>query len=168
MNKHVLSLTVVAMGALLTGCETPEGEPDRTGTGALVGGGIGAASGAIIGGSRHAGEGALIGGAIGALSGALVGHSMDEDARARLRAQSPQTVTRIDQGQPLGVADIRSMSKAGISDDIIISQIRNTHTVYHMSAAEIIELHDAGVSQKVIDYMITTATQGGASAPQAE
>jgi outer membrane lipoprotein SlyB len=168
MKKHVFSLAVAAVALVLAGCETPEGNVDHTGTGAVAGALIGAASGAIIGGNHHAAEGALIGGALGAGTGALIGNSMDREERARLRAQSPQTVARIDQGQPLGVADIRAMSKAGISDEIIISQIRNTHTVYRLSAAEIIELHDAGVSQKVIDYMINTASTGGVSTAQAE
>lgn len=58
--------------------------------------------------------------------------------------------------QPLGLADIKMLTKNGVSDDIILSQIRNSHSVYHLSAAEIIDLKNAGVSQKVIDFMINT------------
>lgn len=157
MKTKIFSLCsiVVAAATLLTGCVTPYGEPDRTATGALVGGGSGAALGAILGG-RHSGEGALIGGAIGAITGGLIGHSMDQDAAARLRTQAPVTYQRIDQGQPLGVADVKAMAQARISDEVIISQIRNTHTVYRLSAADIIDLNNSGVSQKVIDYMINT------------
>jgi hypothetical protein len=60
------------------------------------------------------------------------------------------------QGQPPGVPDIKMLAKNGVSDEVILSQIRNSHTVYHLSAAEIIDLKDAGVSQKVIDFMINT------------
>ena len=62
----------------------------------------------------------------------------------------------IAQDQPLGLADIKMLAKNGVNDDIILSQIRNSHTVYHLTSAEIIELKDAGVSQRVIDFMINT------------
>ncbi len=162
MKTHILTLTLGTAALLLTGCETPYGTPDRTGTGALAGTGIGAASGAIIGGaSGHAGEGALIGGALGAITGGLIGHSMDMQEQARLRAQAPQTYARVEQGQPLSVADVKALAQARLSDDVIISQIRNSHTVYHLSAADIIDLKNAGVSEKVIDYMINTLTSTG-------
>ena len=154
MKYHSVSLAAVAVGlALVVGCETPSGRPDNTATGALVG----AASGAVIGG-RNAGAGALIGGAIGALSGAIVGNAIDQQQRERVREYSPQTLIRIDQGQPLGTADIKALAKAGVSDEVIISQIRNSHTIYHLSTAEIIDLKDAGVSERVIDIMINTAS----------
>lgn len=171
MKKHELVLAVLAAAVLLAGCESPyDGSPDRTGTGALAGGAIGAASGALIGSaSGHAGQGALIGSAVGLITGGLIGHSMDQEQQARLRSQSPQTYQRVEQGQPLGLADVKAMAKAGISDEVIISQIRTTHTVYHLSAADIIELNGAGVSQKVIDFMINTATSANTGArPTAE
>jgi uncharacterized protein YcfJ len=169
MKHYSLSLAVVAAGLVLTGCETPEGTPDRTGTGALAGGALGATTGAIIGNqSGRAGEGALIGGAIGAITGGLIGHSMDQEEQARLRAQAPQTYTRVEQGQPLGLADVKAMAKAGVSDDVIISQIRTSRTIYRLSAADIIDLHNCGVSQKVIDYMINTPNTAGTTAVQVE
>ena len=154
MRRHV-SIGMVVITLVLAGCETPEGRQDRTATGALTGAAIGAGSGAIIGG-RHAGEGALIGGAIGALTGGVIGHGMDDVARERIERESPQTLRRIDQGQPLGLADIKALSKAGVSDEVIISQIRNSRVVYRLSTAEIIDLNDSGVSQRVIDFMINT------------
>jgi outer membrane lipoprotein SlyB len=149
----------VSLGVLLVtmGCETPSGRTDYTGGGALAGGAIGAGTGAIIGSAtRHAGEGALIGGAVGALSGALIGHGIEQSQRERLERESPQTVARIEQGAPLGLADIKALARAGVSDEVIISQIRNSRMVYRLSTAEIIDLKDAGVSNRVIDFMINT------------
>jgi outer membrane lipoprotein SlyB len=149
---------MVAALATLVGCETPYGEPDRTATGALAGGALGATTGAIIGhgSGRHGVEGALIGGAVGALAGGMIGHSMDREHRAALARQSPETLQRMDAGQPLGLADIKALSRAGISDEVIISQIRNSRTAYRLTTAEIIDLKNAGVSQRVIDFMINT------------
>ena len=148
----------------LTGCETPYGTPDRTGTGALAGGAIGAFSGAVLGG-RHAGEGALIGGAIGAITGGLIGHSMDQEEQERLRAEAPETYTRVEQSEPLAVADVKAMVNARVGDDVIISKIQSTRSVYHLSSADIIDLHNAGVSDKVINYMITTSNTANAAPP---
>jgi hypothetical protein len=154
-------LAVVAVAGLsIAGCYYPQGQPDNTASGALAGG----ATGAIIGSmGRHPGPGALVGGVVGALIGGIVGHGMDQAQEARLRAQAPQTMQRIEQGQPLAVADVESLAKAGIGDDLIISQIRNSRTVYHLTTADIIALKDAGVSNKIIDYMINTPTQIGSA-----
>jgi outer membrane lipoprotein SlyB len=162
MKLHVLTLALAASAVVLTGCVSPNGTPDYTGTGALEGGAIGAVSGAAIGG-RHAGEGALIGAAAGLIAGGLIGHSMDQEQQERLRQQAPQTYVRVDQGQPLSVADVKALAKSGINDDVIVSQIRNSHTVYHLSAADIIDLRDAGVSNQVIDFMINTPSSIGAT-----
>ncbi|MGH7954064.1 MAG: YXWGXW repeat-containing protein, partial [Limisphaerales bacterium] len=131
-----------------------------TGSGALAGGAIGAASGAMLGG-RNAGAGALIGGAIGAITGGLIGNSMDREQEERLREQAPQTYVRVEQHQPLATADVKALAQAKISDDVIIAQIRASHTVYHLSAADIIDLRNSGVSENVINFMINTPTTIG-------
>ena len=160
---------LTASALVLAGCETPYGTPDRTGTGALAGGGIGALSGAAIGSaSGHAGAGALIGGAIGAVTGGLIGHSMDMEEQERLRAQAPQTYVRVEQGQPLSLPDVKALAQARVSDDVIISQIRNSRTVYHLSAADIIDLQNAGLSQQVINFMINTPSLYGPGGAPAE
>jgi WXXGXW repeat (2 copies) len=63
------------------------------------------------------------------------------------RAQSP----------PPSVADIKMLAKGGISEEVILSQIRNSHAIYRLSTADILDLKDSGVSEKVIDFMINTA-----------
>jgi len=168
MKPYVLILALAASAVVLTGCVSPNGEPDNTASGAL----IGAGTGALIGGANgRGGDGALIGAAVGAIAGGLIGHSMDQEQQERLRQQAPQTYVRVDQGQPLSVADVKALARSGINDDVIISQIRNSRTIYHLSAADIIDLRDAGVSNRVIDFMINTpgsiGATSGAYAPQA-
>ncbi len=158
MKKHLLISGLAGLAVCLTGCVNPDGTQNNTGSGALLGGAIGALSGAAIGGSHHGGQDALIGAAVGAVAGGLIGNSMDQEQQARLRAQSPQTYARVEQGQPLSLADVKSLAHAGISEDVIISQIKNSHTVFRLSAADIIDLRDAGVTDKVVNYMINTAS----------
>ena len=52
----------------------------------------------------------------------------------------------------------KSRAKAGISEEVICNQIGNSHTVFRLSAADIIDLRDAGVTDKVVNYMINTAS----------
>jgi len=89
---------------------------------------------------------------------------MDQQQREILARQSPATLQRVEQGQPLGLADIKALAKAGVSDEVIISQIRNSRVVYRLTTAEIIDLKDSGVSQKVIDFMINSPSLSAATA----
>jgi hypothetical protein len=158
MKRYLLfgGMCCLTATMFVTGCYSPTGMPDNTGTGALVGG----ATGAIIGSmARHPGAGALVGGAMGAVFGGLIGHGMDQQQEAQLRAQAPQTLERVEQVQPLTVADVKALVKAGVGDDLVISQIRNSRTVYRLSTADIIDLKNSGVSEKVIDFMLNTPTQ---------
>ena len=149
-------LLIGFLGVFATGCMYPGGRPDYTGSGALSGAATGAAIGAM---ASQSGEGALIGGAIGAIAGGLIGHGMDAQQEARIQAQAPQTYARIQQNEPLSVADVKELARAGVSDELIISQIRNSRTIYRLSTAEIIGLKDEGVSENIIDFMINTQTQ---------
>lgn len=151
--KHYGQILIVAVAGLtVAGCITPQGRPDYTASGALAGG----ATGAIVGSmARNPGAGALV----GALVGGLMGHGLDQEQEARLRVRAPQTLQRVEESQPLRVVDVKSLAQAGINDDLIISQIRNSRTIYHLSTADIIDLKDSGVSEEVIDFMINTPTQ---------
>jgi uncharacterized protein YcfJ len=156
MKQYGHFLLVVVFTISIAGCYTAQGRPDYTASGALAGGATGAIIGSAAG--RHHGSGGLVGAAVGAVVGGLIGHSMDQEQEARLRAQAPQTLQRVEQGKPLTVDDVKSLAKAGISDDLIISQIRNSRTVYQLSTADIIDLKKAGISDKVIEFMINTQT----------
>jgi len=73
-------------------------------------------------------------------------------------AQQPPQIMRGDQGSSIGVADVKALATAGLSDDVILSHIRSSGGVYHLTTAEIIDLKKSGVSEKVIDYMINTSS----------
>ena len=73
--------------------------------------------------------------------------------------QPPPRVVKVPSGYSVPApspADIKAMSKAGVSDEVIMSQIRNSRVVYHLTTAEILDMKEAGASQKVIDFMINT------------
>jgi hypothetical protein len=83
IKRSLLGLALLGgVAAGSTGCQS------HAGNGALLGGAIGAGTGAIIGHNSHGrtAGGALIGGAVGALAGGIIGDAQDRDERGRGRS----------------------------------------------------------------------------------
>ena len=57
------------------------------------------------------------------------------------------------------IEDIKTMNNAGVTDDKIISLIKSTGSVYHLSTADVEDLKRTGVSKRVINYMLQTPYQ---------
>lgn len=60
------------------------------------------------------------------------------------------------QPPPLTQEEIIDMARAGKTDDEIVQAIKIRRTYYRLSAEDIIHLHDSGVSNAVIDFMLET------------
>lgn len=144
-------LCIVAMSvvALLPSCETLS----HTERGALGGAGIGAVAGALAGSAvGRPGAGAALGAGVGGVSGGLIGNSLDRSEERQAARQAQATAPR----GPLGLTDVASMAAAHVSDDIIVSQIRSTGSVYELSASDIVWLKNNGVSDRVVAEMQQT------------
>lgn len=140
--RKVIFLVCLSFFLAITGCQSMG---EKTKSGALVGGIIGAGAGGIIGHQTgHGGEGAAIGAAVGALSGGLIGNQMDKKAKET----NPNH---------LGIVSIVDMASKGVPDDVIIEEIKRTQSVYNLTAEVITYLRDNGVSNKVIDVMLATS-----------
>jgi hypothetical protein len=98
----------------------------------------------------------LIGSAAGIIAGGLIGATLDEQDRRVMERSSPRTVDRMDRGEPLTINDVIKLSQNGVSDTTMMSYIRNTSSAYSLSQAQIRRMQDAGVSQRVINYMVDT------------
>lgn len=122
----------------------------KAGEGAAIGTLVGVGAGALVAG----GEGAIIGGAVGAASGAIIGSALDDSDRDNLEQQSPDTMKKIDEQHKLSTQDIINMTNAGLSDEVIINQIKSTKSTFSLSSQDIIKLKQNGVSEKVINAMI--------------
>src|SRR5262245_12717133 len=147
-------LAVALFPVLLSGGCASMSNTDK---GVLGGGAIGAGTGALIGSATgHTGLGAAVGGVVGAVSGGLIGNGID---RAEHKADEARSVAAASASAPgaLGLTDIVQMAYQHIDDGIIISQIRTTGSVYHLSAQDIVWLKQNGVSDPVIQEMQATA-----------
>ncbi len=86
------------------------------------------------------------------------GYDLSERDRQRLYQVSPRTLDRLDRGQELRMNDIKAMSQAGLSDRTIIGAIQYTGSSFNLSKSQIRSLRNAGVSDRVVDYMVNTGT----------
>lgn len=146
MRGYMVRFLLAIATILVSSCAT------NVGTGAIAGSAIGAGSGALIAG----GSGALVGSAVGAVGGGLLGVGLDEQDRKVMERASPRTVDRMDRGDPLTINDVIKLSQGGVPDGSIIRYMQDTSSSYFLSQAQIRRLQDAGVSQRIINYMIDT------------
>lgn len=133
--------------------------------GATWGGLAGAVAGGIIGDNNDkAGAGAVIGGVVGAVAGGLLGNAADKDAElARQRAAyyhaQQQQYARQQQTAALQSAvtlqDVIAMSRSGLSDQVVVNQVRQRGYLGKLAVSDIIALHEAGVSENVITTLQT-------------
>ncbi len=158
-NRAKLILAI-ALTAGITGCAS------KAGNGALIGGGVGALAGGIIGNQSHghAAGGAVIGGLVGAGAGALIGNEMDKsDQRERDRDRDRVYQTRTDtapriasESRPVLKEDVIVWTDKGMSDEVIIDRIQRNHARFYLTGADENQLRDAGVSEEVIRTMRDT------------
>jgi hypothetical protein len=66
---------------------------------------------------------------------------------------------------PPGVQDIVKLSQAGLSEDVILTQVKNAGATYNLNADQLIYLSKSGVSQNVIKALMTGNAGGPAPAP---
>jgi outer membrane lipoprotein SlyB len=138
---------------VLTGCESMT----HTERGAVGGGLLGGTAGALIGStSGNTGAGAAIGAGLGALSGGLIGNSVEESEN-RTRAEMAAAAAPAP-GQ-MTLTDVAQLGQQGVSDQVIIGQIRSTHSVFHLTPEQIGWLKQMNVSDAVVMEMQATATR---------
>ena len=128
------------------GCQTHNYAQRGAAVGGLTGGGVGAVIGEAA--ADKPLVGAVVGSAVGALTGAATGGALDEiDGRNQ---------QRVDQAiynraaSAVSLDDVISMSESGLSSDIIMRHIRTRGFGRQLSASELIQLRQRGVSDQVI------------------
>ena len=155
-KQHSLGLLLfvaVLFPCLVSRKVSAQGNAQR---GATVGGIAGAVAGAAIG--DHNGEtgaGAAIGGMIGAFAGGLLGNAEDKQQAYQRQLKYQQTQRRQFQYQRSAVssADVIAMTRNGLSEQVMINQIQQRGVQTRPQVAEIIALHQQGVSENVITAM---------------
>ena len=111
MKKIKISVLLLSGAILLGSCSTM----NNTAKGGVIGGGSGAAAGAIIGGLIGKGKGAAIGAAVGAAvgtgAGVAIGHKMDKKAAEAAKIEGAQVEKVTDTN---GLAAVKVTFESGI------------------------------------------------------
>jgi hypothetical protein len=120
--------------------------------GTFVGGALGAITGAAVSGRKNRPENALIGAGIGALTGNLLGQSKDRaDERSAVYGQSVVAqANRQASANAVTNYDLVELTRAGVSEDVIISTMRARGTRLDLSPSALISLKQSGVSDRVV------------------
>jgi hypothetical protein len=153
MKQSRLLVGFILPALIASGCSSMSNTEKGVGAGGLIGAGTGALIGHATG---HTGAGALIGAGVGAVSGGLIGNAVDKSEEKTAAA-----IAAANSGPhgPLGITDIAQMAQARVADDVIISQIRTSGSVFRLSSNDIIWLKQSSVSDSVIQEMQATATR---------
>lgn len=158
-SNRVLLSTVVCLGLLAAPAAAqyyyqppPSYYHNDTREGTFVGGGLGAITGALIGGKKNWEGGALIGAGVGALTGRAIGKSHDRADAQQVAVGSAVAAHANAQVAAAAVTnhDLVQMTSAGLSDELIISTIQNRGGRFDVSPNGLISLKQAGVSDRVV------------------
>jgi uncharacterized protein YcfJ len=133
-------------------------QPDRdyyhndTASGTVVGGALGAITGALVGGSKNREGGALIGAGVGALTGNVMGRAKDREDEQRTLAGASTVRALNQQAAATAVTnfDVVELTHAGVGDEVIISTMRSRGARMDLSPTALITLKQHGVSDRVV------------------
>jgi Glycine zipper len=127
---------------IMAGCQS--GPHAQQGT--LLGGLTGGAMGALIGDrSDNALPGAMIGALAGGLAGNAVGGRVDQEIEAsKVPPVSPSAVT---------IPDLISLSRSGLSEEVILNQVRANGFNGNLTSDTLIYLKNQGVSDRAISEL---------------
>ena len=117
------------------------------GRGAALGGLSGAAVGAAIG--DHSNN-ALLGSAVGALAGATVGSAVGNQVDADVQQARFEATQMTQQNMSATLNQVVGMSQQGVSNEVIVNQIRTQGVPRPITSNEVIQLKQQGVSDQVI------------------
>ena len=131
------------LAVTLTGCA--HSGPMQT-AGTVIGTGVGAVAGGIIGANNgDPNTGLLVGAATGALAGGLIGNSKDARNERDLAVAHASYVQNA-----LTNNDLVQLTANGVSPDVIVGMVRDRGGRFDLSPSGVIALKQQGVSDQVI------------------
>ena len=72
------------------------------------------------------------------------------------RGASDTLVSSLQRGTRLSVVDIEELAVLKVPDDVTLGYLRETRATYQLTSGQVARLGEGGVSDRVIDYMLTT------------
>jgi len=96
---------------------------------------------------------------LGLLSGCASQAQRQTAATATRYGAPPEVVRKMERGDRLALADLGLLAQSHMPDDDVLAYMRHTNAAYWLKTAEIDQLRAQGVSDRIIDYLLTTPTR---------
>lgn len=77
------------------------------------------------------------------------------------RNVDPAVHVKIEKNEQLDLGDIEHLVEKDVSDKTILSYLQQTRAIYSLKTQDIDRLRNANVSERLIDYLISTPTRYG-------
>ena len=71
----------------------------------------------------------------------------------------PEIVRKMERGDRLSLFDLGLLAQAHLPDDDVLAYLRQTNASYRLKITEIDQLREQGVSDRIMDYLLTTPTR---------
>lgn len=96
---------------------------------------------------------------LAALSGCATAAQRQAAVTASLSGAPAALVGKMQRGDRLALADLETLARHRVPDDTVLAYLRETGATYELTTAQIDQLRDAGVTVRVIDYLLATPTR---------
>jgi hypothetical protein len=94
----------------------------------------------------------VLGAVAGGVTGGLIGNKVEQKHAQEAAAQNAA------QAQ-VGMAEVIQMVQSHVGDSVIVTKIRTSPTVYHLTSQDVLTLKQNGVSDVVINELMATAAR---------
>lgn len=81
---------------------------------------------------------------------------LDHQDKKILKKSSPRTLKRMKLGEILTINDLIRLAQCGVNDQTILAYLKETRANYSLSQLQIKRLQDAGVSPRIVNFIIET------------
>jgi hypothetical protein len=96
---------------------------------------------------------------LAALSGCATAARRQAAVTASQSGAPAALVSKMQQGDRLALTDLETLARSQVSDDTVLAYLRETGATYELTTAQIDQLREAGVTVRVIDYLLATPTR---------
>jgi hypothetical protein len=66
---------------------------------------------------------------------------------------------KLERGARLGLGDLGELGRRGVPENVILAHLQRRDDVYRLTTGEVLQLREAGVSDRLIDYLLASPDQ---------
>lgn len=63
---------------------------------------------------------------------------------------------KLERGARLSLADLEELGSRGVPEDVILAHLQRSNDAYRLTTSEVLRFREAGVTDRVIDYMLAS------------